>query len=363
MIKSISASHLARAMVCAGSKFFDLPREESSEQAKEGTAAGQYLEHVLKGVDSIPDHASNGVMFDNDMKFYAKGVFDNIRSFTKDEINAELKVDWMTRSGIIIRARYDASFVSGGELFVDDYKYGWGLVEPKENWQLIAYAIGEVIRLNKSFQYINLRVHQPRPHHEEGPVRVWRITYEQLLGYKEMIEARCDLIAQGLNDLETSKECKYCPAAASCPAFNKAWHRGVEVVEGFVQDKLSNEELAFQLDLLYRIDDLCKTRKGSLEELVANRIKQGEVVPGYVVETSYGNRSWKKGIDPKTIEMMTGVNVMEEVVMSPAKVEKCGVPKEVINQLTERRLIGAKPVRKDHSKLADKIFGAPHGIR
>ncbi len=366
MIKSIHCSKLSRAMACAGSLFFeDLPKEETNEAALEGTAAGEYLERLLTRQELHPNvtHARNGVPFDLDMRFYALDVAVGIRDLLGGSylgVNCETVIDWQTQSGIAIKGRYDASFTHEKNLYVDDYKYGFGIVEAKENWQLLGYAIGEVIRRNCSFPTIVLRIHQPRAHHEEGTTREWRITYDELIHYKTVIENRMTAIVAGEKSLVTGNQCKYCPAAAACPAFNKAYHRGVDIAHEFLQDTLDEEELSYQLDLVGRVEDLIKTRKSSLEMLAISRIKEGKLITNYGIDQRYGNRTWKSGISPDVIKMMTGKDVTKSEMLSPAQAEKVGVPIEMINTITERKLLGNKLKKLDSSKLADKIFGNPN---
>ena len=368
MIDNIHCSKLSRAMACAGSLFFkDLPKEETSEQAAEGTAAGEYLERLLTKQPLHPEvtHARNGVAFDLDMRFFALDAAVEIRDKlggTYQGVLCETQIDWTTRSGIKIKGRYDASFVHEGKLYIDDYKYGFGLVEVKENWQLLGYAIGEVIRRNEAFSEIVLRIKQPRAHHEDGTVREWKITYDELIAYKEQIETRMMAIANGENSLTSGPQCKYCPAAAACPAFNKAYHRGVDLVHQFVQDNMDESELSYQLDLMYRVEELLKTRKGSLELLAVSRIKEGKLIENYGVDNRYGNRTWRSGIDANVIKALTGKDIVKMEMLSPAQAEKVGVPIELIDTVTDRKFLGNKLKKLDSSKLADKIFGAPKGM-
>lgn len=359
MINAIHCSQLARAMACPGSLFFkDLPKPPTNEAAIEGTAAAFYLEKILKK-QAVPTHADNGKQIDEDMIYYGNTLATKL--FTEagnNPINSELQIDWKTRSGIMIKGRYDLSFVKDGILYVDDYKYGFGIVEAKDNWQLLGYAIGEVIRQNKAFPQIVLRIHQPRAHHEEGPTREWRISYNELLDYMEQIEAHMDSIAEGGNELSSGPQCRYCPAAASCPAFNKAYYRGVEAITDFFQDNLSNDELAFQLQTISRIEEVLKTRKGSLEDLATYRIAQGEIIPGYIAEDVYGYRTWKSDITPEAIKLMTGIDITVVDMLSPAQAEKRGVPKKLMESMTERRLNGRKLKAKNTEKIVNKIFGS-----
>lgn len=361
----IRCSGLARPMTCAGSLFFtDLPPQEKNPAAEEGTAAGELLRHYLEKPNmESGTHASNGVAFDDDMRFFCKPIADEIFANAGSEILCEQRIDWQTRSGIWIRGQYDVSYIGkDGALYVDDLKYGWGIVEPKENWQLIGYAVGEVLRRGRAFDKIVLRIHQPRPHHEDGPVRAWSLTYKELIDYKEKIEARMSAIANGLRELVTSPKCKYCPAAAeACPAIGKQMHYAIEYAQEFVQDKLSEVGVARQLEIIERFQEVLKIKYDSLKDLAVNRIKSGKIIPGYVTEANYGDRKWKRDIDPAAIEMLTGKVITEKVMLSPAKTEKLGVPKDFVNALVERPFLGQKLKKKDASSIGDKIFGKPKG--
>lgn len=353
----IRCSGLSRPMTCAGSLFFmDLPEQEEIPAAKEGTAAGEYLKHLLEGTRP-PTHATNGVQFDNDMDFFTRPIAEEIMGKIDSGVLCEQRIDWKTRSGIWIRGSYDASFVRDGVLHVDDLKYGWGLVEAKENWQLLGYAIGEVIRQQNAFEKIVLRIHQPRPHHEDGTTREWVLTYPELLTYKEKIESRMDEIAAGDKSLVTSPKCKYCPAAVACPAFNKAFYRSVEVMHEFMQDNIDDNELSFQLDLVARASDILKIKSDSIKALAVDRIKNGKIIPGYITESSYGDRKWKKEVSPEVIKALTGKDIVEQTMLSPAKAEKMGVPKEFVNSLVDRHFLGMKLTRRDMTEIGNNIFG------
>lgn len=360
MIKSIKISSLARPMECAGSLHFkDLPKQPKNEGAEEGEAFGEYVERLLLKQD-IGSHSRKGVPFDDDMKFHAGEIVKEVNTNSTDVV-CEQQVDWETSSGIVLKGRLDASFVRNSSLYVDDFKYGWGLVSPENNWQLLGYAIGEVIRRNQSFANIVLRIHQPRPYHHEGPLREWRLTYSQLLDYKETIENRMHEIAEGEDELATGAHCKYCPAAAFCPAFNKSYFRSVEEMHSFLQDDISDEELSFQLDLYDRMQQVFKIRKDSLEQLAIDRLNNNRLVPNYTTVRSYGNRKWTSEATPEFIEMMTGKDVTKVEMLSPAQAEKKGVPKDITDKLTSRYFKGLKLERRDMNEVADQIFGDPNG--
>lgn len=353
----IRCSGLSRPMICAGSLFFkNLPEQETNPAAEEGTAAGECLRFILEN-KPVPERASNNIHIDDDMIFFTTPIADEIKSNVDGQILCEKRIDWKTRSGIWIRGQYDMSFVRNGDLYIDDLKYGWGIVEPKENWQLLGYAIGEIIRRGEAFNKIVMRIRQPRPHHEDGDTREWVLTYPELLQYKEKIESRMDEIAAGENKLVTSPKCKYCPAAGSCPSFSKMFYRGIEVIQDFIQDDISEQEISFQLDLIARVSDVLKIKSDSLNTLAVDKIKNGKIIPNYINEPRYGDRKWKAEISPDVIKTLTGKDVIEQTMMSPAKAEKIGISKDFVNQLVDRHFLGQKLKRCDTNELGNKIFG------
>jgi hypothetical protein len=301
------------------------------------------------------------VDIDDEMKFFITPIADEIAQRADELPLCEQRIDWKTRSGITISGSYDVCYTHGGKLYIEDLKYGYGIVEVKENWQLLGYAIGEVIRRGVAFERIVMKIQQPRPHHEDGPAREWEITYEQLLEYKEQIEKRMDQIAAGFSELVTSPKCKYCPATAeACTAFNRAVFHGIDhVLSHAQQDQINEKEIAHQLDLLDRTTEILKIKYDSLKQLAVDRMNNGALIPGYMSEPSYGDRKWKKEISPEVIKTLTGKDITETVMLSPAKAEKIGVPKELVKTFVDRHFIGNKLVRKDVSALGNKIFGKP----
>ena len=354
----IRCSKLARYMVCAGFAHLDVEELEAGEPAREGTAAGEYLQYLLEG-RPLGKVATNGVYFTDDMKFHTTPIYQDMKNRAVDKILCETRIDWQTRSGIWIRGQYDSVFVDKrGYLCIEDLKFGWGIVEVKNNWQLIGYAIGEVIRRGQSFTHISFKIHQPRPHHEDGHTREWLVTYAELLALKEKIEVRMEELANGRSEFQTGDQCKYCKGAAeACPAFSKAFYRAIDLSHEFVQDSLTNEEVAQQLDLVKRAGEVIKIKMDSLTQLGTDRIKKGGLIPGYIQSNQYSQRQWKPNVSPEAIKLMTGIDVVETSFMSPAKVEKMGVSKTLVKQLSGTVLTGVKLEKKNGSDVGNKIFG------
>jgi hypothetical protein len=359
MINHIRCSGLARPMVCAGYTALEVEELESdNEAAKEGTAAGEFLQLTLER-KPIPAVASNGVYFNDEMAFHTLPIAHDINSRAATQVLCETRIDWQTESGIWIKGTYDYAFVDKRNyLCIEDLKYGFGIVEVFENWQLIGYAIGELMRRGQAFSHISFKIHQPRPHHEDGYSREWLITYSELLDYKIRIEKRMWELVNGRKDFQTSDKCKYCKGAAeACPAFSRLFYRALEVTTEFFQDSLTEQEISTQLDQVGRAVEVLKIKQDSWVQLGSDRIKKGKLIPNYIQENQYSNREWKPNISPDAIKVMTGVDVMTKTFMSPAQAEKAGVSKELVKQLAGSRMTGVKLKKKDAAIVGNKTFG------
>lgn len=369
----IRASTMPQIMQCMGPVVLrNLLPNESNDAAMEGTAAGELLQHMLQQrtlSPQVPLVAGNGVRFSEEMYFFVRPhAEDMLQRSQGKQILCETRIDFMTQAGIHVRGQYDASFYfpETRTLHMEDLKFGFGIVEVEENWQLITYCIGEMARLVREGyacpeKYV-LRIHQPRAYHPEGANRVWEITHSQLMRYYQQIEQRFARIMAGDHELQTGPKCRYCRAAPVCPAFNKATHSALDhIMTDWVQDSMSNEVLAKQLEIAERAAELIKIRIDSLNQLGVIRVKQGEIIPGRALEQKYGHRKWKQMVTPESFKALTGVDIRDTVIMSPAKVEKLGVSEDFIDMLTERPMTSVKLTAVDLTNKAEKVFGKMKG--
>ena len=370
MITEIRCSSLHRPMQCLGYLSLEnLVVEEAGQPAKDGTACGELLSEMIRQRTDTPNvgtTASNGVFLDQDMWFHARDVYNTILQRAQGSlIETEERIDWMTKAAITVRGQFDISFVVGDTLYIEDLKYGYGIVEPKENWQLLGYAIGQAIRLNsKGYGYpkqVSLTIHQPRPYHEEGRTRTWVISWSELEKYYNQINDTLIRYTQGDRTLSTGKACKYCPAASACPALSRSANNALDTVLCDWNEKpLTNAEVAEQYELLQRAHELLELRLKSVEQLAVSRIQNNQIVPGYSFEMSYGDRKWKSNVTAESIQALTGVSIMKTDMMSPNQAEKAGVNKKLTAVLTEKPAKGPKLVKKDLSAEANKILPKPY---
>ncbi len=372
----VTATDLPRVMHCIGSIFMSasLPPDTDRDARDEGNAAHWLSKELFDGREvRVGDKAYNGyviteTMMDHMQEYVARldcgameintswsggTVGDNYTAF---DVRARADHIMMRNEVEMVNAGYgNVAEIDHWHLMVDDLKYGWRVVEPEANWTLIAHAIGYCIAHGVKPERITLRIHQPRPYHPLGPVRSWVITYEQLLEYHAQIVAR---LSNPTADLHTRYDiCAKCPAMPTCPAARQAGMNAVDVATLAYDDTLSNNVLAYELEMLTIAEATITNRKTALEELITYRIaKGGEVFEDYALKPRYANTKWKTGFTGKFLSMVTGRDLIKDAVVTPAAAKRLGVPDSILADLTERPMIGAKLERITADKAARRWF-------
>jgi len=108
------------------------------------------------------------------------------------------------------------------ELWVIDYKHGSGIaVDATDNPQLLYYGLGACLLLQQPVVQCHIVVVQPRAPHPDGPIRSQTIAVIELMewGYKELMPAARRTREEN-PALIVSAECRFCRAAATCPALH-----------------------------------------------------------------------------------------------------------------------------------------------
>jgi hypothetical protein len=87
-------------------------------------------------------------------------------------------------------------------LEVVDYKNGYGLVEHRDNPQLLAYLAGRAHDTGWSHSRYMITVVQPNAHHEEGRVRTFEVSKADLQAFVEKHRAAAILSDEAADDLD-----------------------------------------------------------------------------------------------------------------------------------------------------------------
>lgn len=347
MTITIRASGLARVMACQGSVALaaQCPEPESSEAAREGTAAHEAAELVVTGhapdLDALIDRQmSNGVFVTAEMADHLRLYVDMVK-----RAQIELHGEWSPCDGVTITGTTDAVYYNQehNTLCVTDLKYGWRIVEVKDNWQLIAYAILQG-GLSLGVECISMSIYQPRPWHPDGSLRTWTIKREELEKYALRISSWLSALG---NELETGSHCTYCAALATCPAARQMQYNAIDVaLNGDTPDTLTGDALSTQLDALAIAADRIKLRQDALQDAALAAIQSGKHVAGWTATQAFGNKTWKDGVTPDAVAALTGrQDLSPPALITPTQAIKRGVDTSLIDVLAHRPARGMKLAR------------------
>lgn len=361
-----NADELNRLIRCNGSRLMGVDENKSTPiddlmnpSRTEGIAA-HWLSTVVfnheyaECIELVDRKAPNGVYITPEMvehvDQYLKDIKHDQFMFQAMEVVTTIK-----RENYTINARADhIAFDAQARLWIDDFKYGYGIVEPEMNWTLIAHAIGFVLG-NPGFvpKEIIFRIHQPRPHHPEGKLREWPISYAQLL---ELYNQLNDTMNNLNSELHTGPYCPKCPGFTNCPAARKNYLNALDAMEEIAfKDDLSNDVLASELELITRAKEIIEHRYDAYKELAVHRLKQGQIIKNFHVEDQLGNTTWIKGLDADFLKALFGQDLSAPKLITPTQAKK-KVPEEYLKPFTYRPITGLKLVRMDADKRAKKLL-------
>lgn len=365
---NLVAHALNRVVPCNGSFHMpevDLPDKERTDDQEEGVAAHFVAMEVIAGrnadpVEWVDRQAPNGVWITPEMA-------DNIDHFVQTVVTRpktyqwiEENVDFQLSDDVRILCRLDLATYERVDdntavLTVDDLKYGWRLVEPFENWQLVAGAAGIMIKHQLTPIMIDLIIHQPRPHHRDGKVRKWSLTYDEFwLVYAKMKAA----LAVVTDQLQTGPHCYRCPSMLGCPAYHAATYNALDASGRVFDDQMSDEEAASELVTIRRAKDILEQKDKALTELITHRISNNRIMPNWFMEPGQGNRRWKKGVTVEMIKAVTLQDISKPGMLTPAQAEK-KISSLIINAFSERPQTPPKLVNRSAQGVASKMFKPP----
>lgn len=353
----ITATDLSRFMACPGSRVMpeSFPQSEINDVVRnEGNAAHWVVQTVHSGqqtAEELVDRKSpEGVYITPEMIEHLEQYLVAVMTpGALVETNTSYSGQNWQVSGRADLVLYDPD---RKHLLIGDLKYGWSIVEPFMNWTLISHIFGFMINNpDKPILTATVSVYQPRPYHAAGRVRSWSLTNQTIA---ELFTQLNNALSNPSNQLFTSPHCRNCPALATCPTARAAAMNVVEMAGQAFADDIDNDALAFQLDQLERAAAHLKNLDKATRELATYRLKQGQIVQNYGLETELTNRAWRDEITPEFMQMMTGLDLTKKQLITPAQAEKAGVPKEVVASFTERHNKGVKLVRIDADAKARK---------
>lgn len=363
-----NASDLPRLMVCKGSRLLtgEVPPSSRDVTARdEGIAAHYMAQQVFNGATTLEElvdrKAPNGVYMPHDMAEHVEAYLGALH-FPEPSFHSQMEIDTSHDFSPLwaISGRADRiDYTKSCDVWITDFKYGYRIVEPENNWTMISHAIGyrkqNRDRLHPNGM-VNLSIFQPRPYHPDGKFRTWPISWATIDRLENELNAAFASMGQD-DTLVTSNHCNRCQALVPCKAARLANMNAIDMTSELFADTIDNSELSMTLDNLNRAQDMIKSRLQAFEELAQHRLKGGQVIDNYGIEMGLGNTRWKEGVDGAMLKIITGKDLTVEKLATPAEAGRRGVNEITLKAITERPSTGVKLVRVKANKRAERLLG------
>ncbi len=358
----LGASNAKRWMACPGSvaACASLPPSPSSPDSLLGTAAHALAEWCL--VNEKPAASQIGAEFeghavDDAMAEAVQVYLDTVREWQAKLPGALLTVEGRVDLSWLHPDMFgttDAMLVQPwGAAVVIDYKNGANAVEV-DGPQMPYYGLGAYHAFDCT--QVTCVIVQPNASHRDGPVRSITYTREQMQDWAERFRAAVDETAKPDAPRAAGPHCRYCTAAATCPALHQhavtiAQADFAPVIHPPAPHALTPQQVAMVLDHASTIEAwLDAVRSHALS--LANG---GAAVPGYkLVDGRRGARAWNDEAKAAAALFALGLDPYERSLLSPAAFEKAhGKPgKAALAQVAD--LIGQSPGRPQMVRESDK---------
>jgi uncharacterized protein DUF2800 len=363
-------SSAARRVACPGSRALESKYSDNldSEYAREGHAAHWLAAEFLKGQMSFDDIkltsaiAPNGEFITEEMiagaKLYAEEIKNCIESLPPgSSMFVEEKVE-MPNIHPESWGTPDCWLVSGTDVYLWDYKYGYGFVEVFENWQLIAYAAGILNKIKGNgitdgALKIHMFIIQPRSFHRDGQIRTWSVLASDLQPYFNILSSKEFESMQPSAVCNPSPECSYCVGRHACSALQRSALTSTDVSVMNQPTELTNTALGSELRYLKRAYELLDARITGLEEQTIAKIKSGMRIPFYRLEQSAGRARWKQTDDEVIVfgQLCEMDLAKPPAAITPNQAEKKGMSPDLIKQMVEIQKGSMKLVEDNARKL------------
>lgn len=268
-----------------------------------------------------------------------------------------------------------------------DYKYGFGVHDVYEHWQLIGYFAGliETLGLDDGETWVEFVIVQPRAHHKDGPVRRWKVLAANLRGLVNKahdaamrawppgsLEAEHGTIpmeAIPVAQATAGTHCVHCPARGVCETYQHANGKIAEFIGRSQHVALDPDAVGVELAILEDCQELIKGRVTSLQAQAEAYLRAGKRVPNYGMESVSGRLEWLPNVtEGELVEYgkLTGksvykpepaLNAKNSRVVTPTQAVKAKIiDAAVIDEYAARPSGGMKLARLSDNQ-AVKAFG------
>lgn len=248
-------------------------------------------------------------------------------------------------------------------LRVGDYKFGHRFVDEFENWQLIAYAVGVMIRLDlrDTDLVLELIIVQPRAYRPgETAVRVWRVPAIEIraLVNLAMMAAHAALAPDPI--ATTGTHCIDCKARHVCKTLRASTANIIDYSATAELQPLDPVSMGQELRILRMAMKRLEARATGLTAMVEATIRHGERVPGWGFEPTVGKLEWLPDASIDEVQAMgelLNINVMKApALITPTQAKNAGIDEAIIKQYASRPPGGMKLAEDDPKAIRKKLL-------
>lgn len=247
-----------------------------------------------------------------------------------------------------------------GLIRAPDYKFGHSYVDAERNYQLIAYAAGiaDLIGIDghdAQNTYVEMGIVQPRYYHAE-PIRTWTVPLAELRAEIQWLRMRVEEAQRPDAAATTGAHCKLCPARHECTALQRVTGSLVDFSGSVERANLPNDVIGNELTLVADSIQRLEARHTGLEAQIESRIRAGQFVQGYKIESKAGNLAWTiPATEVAALDARLLKDPQQPQILTPTQGIAAGVDGTVIGKYAKRppgtmKLVRAKPVKQFGSK-------------
>lgn len=316
------------------------PEDNSSEFSSEGTAAHTVRERCLTTGKNVEEFVGEWIEAD-ELFFEVTPEWVDWLQPGIDRIR-EAKAEWVFEHRVEMDpwipegfGTLDAGGISDDLIFVDDLKFGRGVVvDAERNKQMMIYAIGfwmNYARHKTQAKRFLLRIDQPRV---LGGGSEWYVTLDELLVFAEEVAAAAIATLDPNAPLVPSvKGCQFCRAASNAACY--ALDQFVLDLMGLTLTDLdamrTKEPHLIEYDQIeperrsYVLQHASMIRKwlSTFHEAALDDAVKGAPVPGFKAVATLGDRSW---VNDESAEdwwksKMPAKDIYTQKLKSPAQME------------------------------------------
>jgi len=302
---------------------------KTNKFAEEGTCAHELAEICLNNGKSPQDYIYDflteapDIRVNKEMADYIEGYIEYVRSFETDtsELMIEHKVSYSDyalkgfgTSDVILR--------DGNVCHIIDLKYGMGGVNPKDNSQLMLYALGayqEFGRYPYELKTFHLHIYQPRINN----ISQWEISIKDLLIFGEKSKLASKKIETGDTEFNPSeKACQWCDFKGHCKELKLYNDKVIGCMFDAVPATpplIENTDLGKILDNKKIIESWLK----AVEEVIFDKISDGQLVEGYKIVHGRSSNKWDNENEvARKLKDYLGDKAYSKKLLSPAQARK-----------------------------------------